>query len=52
MLPRDKPGGFLSNVDNAYTLATQSMVCNMMTDVAAEGFDAFAAKRKPVWRGK
>jgi enoyl-CoA hydratase/carnithine racemase len=39
-------------LEKAYALATQSMVCNMMTDDAAEGIDAFAAKRKPVWRGK
>jgi enoyl-CoA hydratase/carnithine racemase len=36
----------------AYETATQAMVCNMMTDDAAEGIDAFAAKRKPVWTGK
>jgi enoyl-CoA hydratase/carnithine racemase len=41
-----------TDLEQAYTLATQSMVCNMMTDDAAEGIDAFAAKRKPVWRGK
>jgi enoyl-CoA hydratase/carnithine racemase len=39
-------------VDEAYAVATQAMVCNMMTDDAAEGIDAFAAKRKPVWKGK
>jgi enoyl-CoA hydratase/carnithine racemase len=39
-------------LEQAYALATQSMVCNMMTDDAAEGIDAFAAKRKPVWRGR
>ena len=36
----------------AYEVATQAMVCNMMTDDAAEGIDAFSAKRKPVWQGK
>jgi enoyl-CoA hydratase/carnithine racemase len=41
-----------TGLEQAYTLATQSMVCNMMTDDAAEGIDAFAAKRKPVWRGE
>jgi enoyl-CoA hydratase/carnithine racemase len=41
-----------TGLEEAYTLATQSMVCNMMTDDAAEGIDAFAAKRKPVWRGQ
>jgi len=28
------------------------MACNMMCDDAAEGIDAFMAKRKPVWTGK
>jgi enoyl-CoA hydratase/carnithine racemase len=41
-----------TGLEQAYDVATQSMVCNMMTDDAAEGIDAFAAKRKPVWRGK
>ena len=39
-------------LERAYALATQAMVCNMMTDDAAEGIDAFAAKRSPVWKGK
>lgn len=39
-------------LDQAYELATRAMVCNMMTDDAAEGIDAFAAKRKPQWTGK
>jgi enoyl-CoA hydratase/carnithine racemase len=39
-------------LEQAYGLATQAMVCNMMTDDAAEGIDAFAAKRTPVWKGK
>jgi enoyl-CoA hydratase/carnithine racemase len=41
-----------AGLEQAYTLATQSMVCNMATEDAGEGIDAFAAKRKPVWRGK
>jgi enoyl-CoA hydratase/carnithine racemase len=41
-----------AGLEEAYALATQSMVCNMATEDAAEGIDAFAAKRKPVWRGK
>jgi enoyl-CoA hydratase/carnithine racemase len=41
-----------AGLEQAYAAATQSMVCNMMTEDAAEGIDAFAAKRKPVWRGK
>jgi enoyl-CoA hydratase/carnithine racemase len=36
----------------AYEVATQAMVSNMMTDDAAEGIDAFSAKRKPLWQGK
>ena len=36
----------------AYEVATAAMVCNMMTDDAAEGIDAFSGKRKPVWKGK
>jgi enoyl-CoA hydratase/carnithine racemase len=39
-------------LEHAYTVATQAMVCNMMTEDAAEGIDAFAAKRHPVWKGK
>ena len=39
-------------LEQAYALATEAMVCNMMTDDAAEGIDAFAAKRNPVWKGK
>jgi len=27
------------------------MACNMTTDDAAEGIDAFIEKRKPNWRG-
>jgi len=41
-----------TGLEDAYALATQSMVCNVMTEDAAEGIDAFAAKRKPVWRGR
>ena len=36
----------------AYEIASQAMVCNMHTSDAAEGIDAFAAKRKPVWTGR
>lgn len=36
----------------AYEIASQAMVCNMQTQDAAEGIDAFAAKRKPVWTGR
>ncbi len=36
----------------AYALATETMVCNMMTADAAEGIDAFMQKRPPQWQGK
>jgi enoyl-CoA hydratase/carnithine racemase len=37
---------------DAYSLASEGMACNMMLADAAEGIDAFLAKRKPRWRGK
>jgi enoyl-CoA hydratase/carnithine racemase len=39
-------------LDAAYQLAAETMACNMMCDDAAEGIDAFMAKRKPEWRGR
>ncbi len=36
----------------AYSTASEGMACNMMLADAAEGIDAFLAKRKPRWRGK
>ena len=41
-----------AGLQEAYAGATQAMVRNLMTEDAAEGIDAFAAKRKPVWKGK
>ncbi|HEY0836105.1 MAG TPA: enoyl-CoA hydratase [Azospirillum sp.] len=38
-------------LDDAYACASETMVANMLTADAAEGFDAFLAKRPPVWRG-
>jgi enoyl-CoA hydratase/carnithine racemase len=35
----------------AYQLAVETMACNMMTNDAAEGIDAFMQKRKPEWKG-
>ncbi|HUY03737.1 MAG TPA: enoyl-CoA hydratase [Rhodocyclaceae bacterium] len=35
----------------AYQLASETMACNMMAEDAAEGIDAFMAKRKPQWKG-
>ncbi|MDB5902921.1 MAG: Enoyl-CoA hydratase/isomerase [Betaproteobacteria bacterium] len=39
-------------LEHAYAIATEAMVCNMQTHDAAEGIDAFVAKRKPVWKGE
>jgi enoyl-CoA hydratase/carnithine racemase len=38
-------------VDAAYQLAGETMACNLMADDAAEGIDAFIARRQPVWKG-
>ncbi len=39
-------------LDGAYQIASETMACNAMCDDAAEGMDAFVAKRKPVWKGR
>lgn len=39
-------------LDAAYQLAAETMACNMMSEDAAEGIDAFIAKRKPEWKGR
>ena len=36
----------------AYVTATEGMACNMMLDDAAEGIDAFLAKRSPDWKNR
>lgn len=41
-----------AGLEQAYELATEAMVCNMMTEDAAEGIDAFTQKRKPQWKNK
>lgn len=38
------------DIAEAYALAGHEMACNMMFDDAAEGIDAFIAKRPPQWR--
>lgn len=38
-------------LDAAYQYASEVMACNMMTDDAAEGIDAFVGKRKAEWKG-
>jgi enoyl-CoA hydratase/carnithine racemase len=41
-----------AGLERAYAVATEAMVCNMMTDDAVEGIDAFSQKREPQWRGR
>ena len=38
------------DVQDAYRYAATKMACNMMTEDAGEGIDAFMQKRKPDWR--
>jgi enoyl-CoA hydratase/carnithine racemase len=40
------------SLEDAYAYAGKVMACNMMAEDAAEGIDAFFAKRKPVWKGR
>jgi enoyl-CoA hydratase/carnithine racemase len=39
-------------LDAAYQMAAETMACNMMTEDAAEGIDAFIGKRRPAWKGR
>jgi 1,4-dihydroxy-2-naphthoyl-CoA synthase len=36
----------------AYEAASEAHACNMLSEDAAEGIDAFIEKRKPTWRGR
>ena len=39
-------------LDRAYDFAADTMACNMDSEDAREGIDAFIEKRKPTWRGR
>ncbi|MGH8696588.1 MAG: enoyl-CoA hydratase [Burkholderiales bacterium] len=39
-------------IADAYALASEGMTCNMMLEDAAEGIDAFLAKRPPDWKNR
>lgn len=39
-------------LEDAYSLAGDVMACDMMTEDAAEGIDAFIEKRKAEWKGR
>jgi len=39
-------------LDDAYAITSETMACNLLLDDAAEGMDAFLAKRSAVWRGR
>jgi enoyl-CoA hydratase/carnithine racemase len=39
-------------IGEAYALASEGMACNMMLEDAAEGIDAFLAKRAPDWKNR
>lgn len=41
-----------TGLDAAYQLASETMACNMMYEDAAEGIDAFMARRKPDFKGR
>lgn len=40
------------NLPDAYGVASEGMACNMMLEDAAEGIDAFLAKRPPDWKNR
>jgi len=41
-----------TDLEEAYRLATEAMVENLMTEDAVEGIDAFAQKRRPRWKNR
>ena len=40
------------DLSEAYAYAGEKMACNMDSEDAREGIDAFIEKRKPVWKGR
>lgn len=40
------------DLSEAYAFASERMACNMDSEDAREGIDAFIEKRKPVWKGR
>jgi enoyl-CoA hydratase/carnithine racemase len=39
-------------LEEAYARASETMACNLDSEDAREGIDAFMAKRKPTWQGR
>lgn len=39
------------DLSDAYEFAGEKMACNMMSEDAGEGIDAFLERRKPTWKG-
>jgi enoyl-CoA hydratase/carnithine racemase len=39
-------------LEDAYGITSETMACNLLLDDAAEGMDAFLAKRSAVWQGR
>ena len=39
-------------LDQAYAMTSETMACNLLLEDAAEGMDAFLARRTAVWRGR
>jgi len=37
---------------DAYGITSETMACNLLFDDAAEGMEAFLAKRPAVWQGR
>lgn len=40
------------DLESAYRFASERMTCNMDSDDAREGIDAFIEKRQPTWKGR